>query len=87
MMGSLIRRWRVGPWKTATKAFSGMATTFYEPGDTILFKRGQTFELDSAATVPIEIERWVWLLFRTYGTGDKPLIQNTVGGGYMICRV
>ena len=76
----------VGPWKTATKAFSGMATTFYEPGDTILFNRGQTFELDSAATVPIEHWKGGYgYSFSTYGVGDKPLIQNTgVGGGYMI---
>src|SRR3989344_4989746 len=49
-----------GPWKTATKAFSLMRRPtqwaalkdwYYKPGDRILFKRGQTFELSGSVNL------------------------------------
>lgn len=64
-------------WKTADKAFTGLRTSFYTPGDTILFKRGQTFDFVK-----------VWdnqshaiggstnsILFAAYGDGAKPVFQ------------
>lgn len=65
-----------GPWATATKAFGGMTAGAYGQGDQILFKRGQTFELE-VSSVNINTH---WLsdggyLFGAYGEGNKPVIK------------
>lgn len=64
-----------GPWKTATRAFSNMTTALYGPGDNILFKRGQTFMVNTN----IGIGHWpkYGYMFATYGSGEKPVIQYT----------
>jgi len=63
-----------GPWRTADKAFSEMATSRYNPGDCILFNRGQTFSLTVSEITPGHWPSWGYL-FGAYGTGDKPRIQ------------
>jgi len=63
-----------GPWKTADKAFSEMATELYQSGDQILFKRGQTFELTVSNITPGAWPAWGYA-FGTFGTGTKPVIQ------------
>ena len=66
-----------GPWKTATKAFAGASGTepLFQPGDQVLFKRGQTFDLQiDASTSTFSSNSW-GILFGAHGPGDKPLIQ------------
>ncbi|MFA6274820.1 MAG: chitobiase/beta-hexosaminidase C-terminal domain-containing protein, partial [Candidatus Paceibacterota bacterium] len=75
-----------GPWKTATQAFSyASTTTLYGPGDQILFKRGQTFEVmtnSSDAYGAYRISSGLYgIMFGAYGEGDKPLIQAIGDGG------
>ena len=67
----------VGPWKTATHVFNAMGSDErrYGPGDRILFKRGQTFDV-----VGGEIEYASWrtgygYTYGAYGEGDKPIIK------------
>lgn len=73
-----------GAWKTATHAFSGMATTRYAPGDRILFNRGQTFDFEAGS---VTVDHWkagYGYSFGAYGSGAKPVIQATgAGGGYL----
>ncbi len=64
-----------GPWKTATKVFDNMASSFYNPGDNILFKRGQTF-VESSNVNTGHWPRYGYML-ATFGTGAKPVIQYT----------
>jgi len=85
----------VGPWKTATKAFSGMKRPskaapinewIYQPGDSIKFKRGQTFkvqEVSKGFTVhsPYNSYGTGGYFFGTYGTGNKPVIIWDGGKG------
>lgn len=62
-----------GPFKTATKALGNLADGEYAAGDAILFKRGQTFKMDTQA---IDGDwRAQSVLFGAYGLGDKPLIK------------
>ncbi len=77
-----------GPWQTATKAFRmigcGNNNTFYQPGDQILFKRGQTFYYQSscgqsAVAQPGHNKAGYGYLFGTYGTGAKPIIKPANG--------
>ena len=73
-----------GPWRTAQKAFASMprpsqwnsniATWTYHPGDRILFKRGQTFEVTSKTTIGNGYGTGGYY-FGAYGSGAKPLIQ------------
>ncbi|MBI4559702.1 MAG: PKD domain-containing protein [Candidatus Hydrogenedentes bacterium] len=63
-------------WKTATHALRGMATTRYKPGDQVLFKRGQTFELDTPTVEPAHGKAGHSYRFATYGAGPKPVIQH-----------
>jgi PKD repeat protein len=63
-----------GPWKTADKVFSEMATDRYKPGDSILFNRGQTFDLSVSGINPPAWPSWGYLI-GAYGTGPKPIIQ------------
>lgn len=64
------------PWKTISQVNTG--TSILLPGDTVLFKRGQTYvgKLNIAksgtATNPI--------VYTNYGTGDLPEFTNTVSG-------
>ncbi|MCR4335454.1 MAG: PKD domain-containing protein [archaeon] len=62
-----------GPWKTATNAFGKTATGDYQPGDSVLFKSGQEFEI-SGGTTGAHFNN---LLFSTYGSGAKPIIRYT----------
>lgn len=64
-----------GAWKTATHAFGGMTNARYLPGDQILFKRGQTFDLEVNATYIPHWQAKYGYMFGAYGTGSKPLIQ------------
>ncbi|MBN1600014.1 MAG: PKD domain-containing protein [Chitinispirillaceae bacterium] len=63
-----------GPWKTADKAFTEMATDLYKPGDQILFNRGQSFELTASEIIPGAWPSWGYM-FGAYGKGPKPVIQ------------
>ncbi|MBN1398778.1 MAG: PKD domain-containing protein [Bacteroidetes bacterium] len=63
-----------GPWKTADKAFSEMAGELYEPGDQILFNRGQIFELTLTEITPEAWPAWGYM-FGAYGSGSKPVIR------------
>jgi len=63
-----------GPWKTANKVFSEMATTLYQPGDRILFNRGQTFDLSVTEITPGAWPTWGYMI-GAYGSGAKPIIQ------------
>ena len=66
------------PWKTATKAFSGMNTTgVYSPGDAILFNRGQTFDLDANVIRPTSGEAGYGYYFGAYGSGADPIIKHS----------
>lgn len=73
-----------GAWKTATHAFSGMATTRYAPGDRILFNRGQTFDFEAGSVTVAHWKAGYGYSFGAYGSGAKPVIQATgAGGGYL----
>ncbi len=73
-----------GPWRTAQKAFASMprpnqwntniSTWTYQPGDRILFKRGQAFEVTSKTTIGNGYGTGGYY-FGAYGSGAKPLIQ------------
>jgi hypothetical protein len=64
------------PWKTATKAFTGINSTRYKPGDRVLFKRGQTFEVLAGEVHPASFYSGYGYSFGAYGTGAKPIIQK-----------
>ncbi|MBN1802488.1 MAG: PKD domain-containing protein [Candidatus Lokiarchaeota archaeon] len=63
-----------GPWRTADKVFSEMATDLYKPGDSILFNKGQIFELNVSGINPGVCPSWGYLI-GAYGNGEKPIIQ------------
>jgi PKD repeat protein len=63
-----------GPWRTADRAFSEMTTDLYKSGDSILFNRGQTFELSESGIMPGAWPAWGYM-FGAYGSGAKPVIQ------------
>lgn len=63
------------PWRTATKAFSGMNTGLFGPGDQILFKRGQTFEVQAGIVLPGHAVSRYGYMFGAFGSGAKPIIQ------------
>lgn len=67
---------QVQAWRTATKAFSGMNTGLYGPGSQVLFKRGQTFEVQSGVVVPGHAATSYGYMFGAFGTGAKPVIQH-----------
>lgn len=75
------------PWETAGKAFSGMGATsttgIYNPGDEILFRSGQTFYY-SATTSPGHGRAGYGYVFRSNGTGAKPIIRPTDGFNYAL---
>ncbi|MBI2629451.1 PKD domain-containing protein, partial [Candidatus Pacearchaeota archaeon] len=85
-----------GPWQTATKAFRmigcGNNNTFYQPGDQILFKRGQTFYYQSSCgqssvAQPGHYKAGYGYLFGAYGTGAKPIIKPANGvDAYLIAQ-
>lgn len=64
-------------WRTATHAFLGMNDKRYGPGDSILFRRGQTFEVEVDLVEPGHASTSFGYMFGAFGTGDKPLIQHT----------
>ena len=80
-----------GPWQTATKALgmlqktgSGPYTALLNPGDRVLFNRGQTFALTGNITYnggnPYLIslahgQTCQGVQFGAYGAGSKPIIQ------------
>ncbi|MDD3052103.1 MAG: PKD domain-containing protein [Candidatus Cloacimonetes bacterium] len=63
-----------GPWRTADRVFSEIVTDFYNPGDRILFNRGQTFQLTLSGLTPSVWPAWGYMM-GAYGTGAKPVIQ------------
>ncbi len=63
-----------GPWKSADRAFQEIAGDLYLPGDMVLFKRGQSFDLTVSGITPGVFPSWGYM-FGAYGIGDKPLIQ------------
>ncbi|OHD39079.1 MAG: hypothetical protein A2015_01390 [Spirochaetes bacterium GWF1_31_7] len=75
-----------GPWKTASRAFSEMATDLYKSGDSILFKRGQTFDLNVSEITPGAWPAWGYM-FGTYGDGAKPIIQYSGEDGAIIIHM
>jgi len=73
-----------GAWKTATKAFAGIAASKYGPGDQILFERGQTFDFENNGGNSVSVGHWVaryGYKFGATGTGDAPIIKATGTGG------
>ncbi|MDX9972335.1 MAG: PKD domain-containing protein, partial [FCB group bacterium] len=64
------------PWKSATKAFTGMNTTAYNPGDRILFRRGQTFNLEAGLVRPGGGMAGYGYYFGAFGEGPKPIIKH-----------
>lgn len=69
-------------WKTADKAFAGLGTNKYGPGDQILFKKGQTFDMSAGlAEVLGHFLTGSGWLFSTYGSGAKPVLKLLATGG------
>ena len=64
-----------GAWRTATKAFLGLTTGFYHPGEQVLFQRGQTFDMQAGLIQPTHWMTGSGWVFGAYGAGAKPLIQ------------
>jgi hypothetical protein len=64
-------------WLSADKAFGGMVSSLYQPGDSILFKRGGTYGLAAGTIKPWEASQHYGYYFGAYGTGDKPIIKHT----------
>lgn len=81
------------PWRSADKAFSSMRRPYqnaalsrwqYKPGDRILFRRGQSFDLTASVTMGYGFATQGYT-FGAYGTGAKPVIQwRGRSGGEMI---
>lgn len=63
-------------WKTGTKALMGMTNNFYQPGDQILFKRGQTFDIEGGVIIINHYKSGWGYMFGAFGTGPKPVLQN-----------
>src|SRR4030042_1982301 len=68
-------------WKTISKVNSAT----FSPGDQILFKRGETWRETLIIDDTGEAENPI--IFKGYGSGSKPIIQNTSGNYYNIIRV
>jgi len=71
-----------GPWKTATKAFSQINAgpqnkSFYQPGDQIIFRRGQTFEMSRTVGIGHYKGGYGYVFKAEEGAGAKPVIQYT----------
>lgn len=65
-------------WKTTSKVH-GFA---FSPGDSILFKRGETW-VDSTFTITESGTEEAPITIGAYGTGDRPLFDNSgIGSGY-----
>jgi parallel beta-helix repeat protein len=60
------------PWKTLSKVNS----TLFSPGDTILFKRGETWR--EQFIIPTSGKAGNPITFGAYGVGDRPRIAGTV---------
>lgn len=73
-------------WKTWNKAVDGMSSKRYNPGDRILFKRGQTFPAYSGDFVGAHWQfGWGGYYFGAYGTGAKPIIKwSTEAAGTLL---
>jgi len=65
------------PWETATKAFEGFKNNFYQPGDQVLFNRGQTFLANVSQNGNSHWTSGWGYSFGAYGTGAKPVIKPT----------
>jgi len=70
------------PWKTLGKLNSYFASLM--PGDSVLFKRGETFygsiTILKAGTTSLPI------IFGAYGTGEKPVITSLVTLGSWVSK-
>ncbi len=76
-----------GPWRTGTKAFVGTTNKFYQPGDQIIFKRGQTFAVSATASIPHYKGGYGYTFRADSGSGPKPILQWTATtNGYMISQ-
>lgn len=64
-------------WRTATHAFRGMRFGRYGPGDRILFRRGQVFEMKRRACVIPHGNCKQGYHFGAFGTGPKPVMQQS----------
>jgi hypothetical protein len=62
-------------WRTATYAFLGMSNLRYGPGDQILFKRGQTFDLSGGQITISWNKTGYGYMFGAFGEGAKPVCQ------------
>jgi hypothetical protein len=80
------------PWKTATKAFLGLNDKRYNPGERILFHRGQTFDFEAGLVRPGGGMAGYGYYFGPYGEGAKPIIKHVgtstaemfkIGGNFM----
>ncbi len=75
-----------GPWRTAGKAFSEMAGSLYKSGDSILFNRGQTFDLGASGIMPGAWPAWGYM-FGAYGSGAKPVIEYSGTDGAIVIHM
>ena len=61
---------QVAPWKTLSK----VKASNFQPGDHILFKRGETWR--GLLTVPSSGSAGSPIIFGAYGSGNKPIING-----------
>jgi PKD repeat protein len=75
-----------GAWRTATHAFKGMESKKYKPGDQILFKRGQIFDVQGGQVRPGHNKSGYGYMFGAHGDPHlpKPVLQNTGGDGAVL---
>lgn len=68
--------------ETAFKSLFMVSSKFFQPGDQVLFKRGETYS--GALTIKGYGTESNPILFGTYGEGDKPVISARGGTAVMI---
>lgn len=68
-----------GAWRTATKAWTAFRTKALAPGSSVLFRRGQTFELQSLPLLGHYASGY-GVLFGAFGVGADPVIQRVTSG-------
>lgn len=66
-------------WRTVAYATGKFGVGFYQPGDRILFKRGQTHPMVDAGAVPRNVAMPKGVLLGAYGDGAKPVLKYQSG--------
>jgi PKD repeat protein len=75
-----------GSWRTASHVFRGVEESRYRPGDQVLFKRGQVFEIQAGQCAPGHGKAKYGYMFGAHGDPGqpKPILQYTSGGGNLM---